>query len=216
MCVCEKAMPPTKCLSLQNPKPEKEALLMSTHNICFCREIRKLFTWYPLLSRPMDTLSAYHICPKIWNSLFYFILMCLNCCCMYGKQCRPCIVHILSPETDNCSSWISRMERNDHRKYFMIKSPRKNIANQWGFNPQFSDHQSDAHPTESPRPAHIFVNYQQYNSIETKVGRQIPPPVFTSGICRHLPVWKILLKWQILANTGKLKFFLALKNCRSL
>ena len=26
---------------------------MSTHNICFCREIRKLFTWYPLLSRPM-------------------------------------------------------------------------------------------------------------------------------------------------------------------
>ena len=40
-----------------------------------------------------------------------------------------------------------------------------------------------------------------------KVGRQIPPPVFTSGICRYLPVWKILLKWQILANTGKLKFF---------
>ena len=34
----------------------------------------------------------------------------------------------------------------------------------------------------------------------TKVGRQIPPPVFTSGICRYLPVWKILLKWQILAN----------------
>ena len=33
-----------------------------------------------------------------------------------------------------------------------------------------------------------------------KVGRQIPPPVFTSGIYRYLPVWKILLKWQILAN----------------
>ena len=30
-----------------------EALLMSTHNICFRREIRKLFTLYPLLSRPM-------------------------------------------------------------------------------------------------------------------------------------------------------------------
>ena len=30
-----------------------EALLMSTHNICFCEEIRKIFTWYPLLSRPM-------------------------------------------------------------------------------------------------------------------------------------------------------------------
>ena len=30
-----------------------EALLMSTHNTCFRREIRKLVTWYPLLSRPM-------------------------------------------------------------------------------------------------------------------------------------------------------------------
>ena len=27
---------------------------MSTHIICFRREIRKLFTWYPLLSRPMN------------------------------------------------------------------------------------------------------------------------------------------------------------------
>ena len=40
-----------------------------------------------------------------------------------------------------------------------------------------------------------------------KVRRQIPPLVFTSGIYRYLPVWKILLKWQILANTGKLNFF---------
>ena len=30
-----------------------EALLMSTHNICFRGEIRKIFTGYPLLSRPM-------------------------------------------------------------------------------------------------------------------------------------------------------------------
>ena len=29
-------------------------LLISTHNICFCGEIRKkIFTWYPFLSRPM-------------------------------------------------------------------------------------------------------------------------------------------------------------------
>ena len=26
---------------------------MSTHNICFCGEIRKIFTGYPPLSRPM-------------------------------------------------------------------------------------------------------------------------------------------------------------------
>ena len=29
---------------------------MSTHNICFRGEIRKIFTGYPLLSRPMDIL----------------------------------------------------------------------------------------------------------------------------------------------------------------
>ena len=48
---------------------------------------------------------------------------------------------------------------------------------------------------------------QSFRNFTDKVGWQIPPPVFTSGICRYLPVWKILLKWQILANTGKLKFF---------
>ena len=26
---------------------------MITHNVCFCGEIRKIFTGYPLLSRPM-------------------------------------------------------------------------------------------------------------------------------------------------------------------
>ena len=31
-----------------------EALLMSTHNICFRAEIRKIFTRYPPLSRPVE------------------------------------------------------------------------------------------------------------------------------------------------------------------
>ena len=33
-----------------------EALLMSTHNICFHGEIRKIFTYYPLLSRAMGKI----------------------------------------------------------------------------------------------------------------------------------------------------------------
>ena len=32
-----------------------EALLMSTHNMHFLGEIRKIFTWYPLLCRPIET-----------------------------------------------------------------------------------------------------------------------------------------------------------------
>ena len=31
-----------------------EALLMSTHNICFRGEMRTVFTWYPLLSIAMQ------------------------------------------------------------------------------------------------------------------------------------------------------------------
>ena len=40
---------------------------------------------------------------------------------------------------------------NDLRKYFMIKSPRKNVADLAGVEPP--DHQSDTHPTEPPRLA---------------------------------------------------------------
>ena len=36
-------------------------------------------------------------------------------------------MHILSPVTDNCSSWISRRDRNGRRNFFMTKSPWKNV-----------------------------------------------------------------------------------------
>ena len=32
---------------------------MSTHNICFCGEIRKIFTGYPPLSRPMQVMRYF-------------------------------------------------------------------------------------------------------------------------------------------------------------
>ena len=34
---------------------------MSTHNICFCGEIRKILCGYPLLSVAMQTCGSYHI-----------------------------------------------------------------------------------------------------------------------------------------------------------
>ena len=38
------------------------SLLMSTHNICFCGEIRKIFSWHPLLSRPMHVqITSIHL-----------------------------------------------------------------------------------------------------------------------------------------------------------
>ena len=49
---------------------------------------------YCIYPKYWDILPTYHTCLKIWNSLFYYLLMCLKhtClkyCCMYGKQCRP-------------------------------------------------------------------------------------------------------------------------------
>ena len=44
---------------------------------------------YHIYSKYWDTLSTYHTCPKICNSPFYYLLMCLKYCCMYSKQCRP-------------------------------------------------------------------------------------------------------------------------------
>ena len=35
--------------------------LISTHNICFRGEVRKMFTWYPLLSRPMNMHKATYV-----------------------------------------------------------------------------------------------------------------------------------------------------------
>ena len=48
---------------------------------------------------PYLPIFTYHTCPKIWNSQFYYLLMCLKYCCMYGKQCRP------SSDTVFCSVW---------------------------------------------------------------------------------------------------------------
>ena len=46
---------------------------------------------------------------------------------------------------------------NDRRKYFMIKSPQKNVATRWGLNPLSPDYQPDALPTEPSRPAGEWV-----------------------------------------------------------
>ena len=63
-------------------------------------------------------------------------------------------MHILSPETDNCSSWISRrLRENDCRKYFMINLHKRIMPIWRGSNPQPPDHQFGAHPTVPTRPA---------------------------------------------------------------
>ena len=50
---------------------------------------KERFTEYCFYPKYWDTLSTYQTCPKIWNIPFYYLLICLKYCCMYGKQCRP-------------------------------------------------------------------------------------------------------------------------------
>ena len=53
------------------------------------------------------------------------------------------IVHILSPETDNCPSWFSGRERMTVENISW-----SNVADPAESNPQPPDHQSDAHASE--------------------------------------------------------------------
>ena len=48
--------------------------------------------------------------------------------------------------------------------------------------------------------------HENFRKMKNKVGQKIQPPVFTGGIYRYLPAWKIRLKWQILANNGNITF----------
>ena len=52
----------------------------------------------------------------------------------YSYKRLTSIAGILLSETDNCPSWISSRERMT-RKYFMIKSPWKNVASPAGIEP---------------------------------------------------------------------------------
>ena len=59
-------------------------------------------------------------------------------------------VHILSPETDNCFSWISGRKTMTIENISWSISTKECCRIRRGLNPWPPDHQSDAHPTEAP------------------------------------------------------------------
>ena len=66
-------------------------------------------------------------------------------------------MHILSPETDNCPSWISGRERMTVQ-IFHSQSPRKNVADLGGgWTRDLLVSSRTAHPTEPPRPATTWI-----------------------------------------------------------
>ena len=67
-------------------------------------------------------------------------------------------MHILSPETDNYSSWINWRERMTVENISWSISTKECCRPQRGLNPRPSGLQSDGDPTEPPRPATLAKN----------------------------------------------------------
>ena len=63
-------------------------------------------------------------------------------------------MHSLSPETDNCPSWISGRERMTVENISWSISTKECCQPRRGSNPRPPGLQSDAHPTAPPRPAY--------------------------------------------------------------
>ena len=63
------------------------------------------------------------------------------------------IVHILSPETDSCPSWISGRERMTVENISWSISTKECCRTRRGSNTRPPGLHSDAHPTEPPRSA---------------------------------------------------------------
>ena len=79
---------PTLCRAKNSNKLRvpSHLIMWIPHTVKACEQYEDKI--YRNNSKFWDTLSTYHTCPKIWNSQFYYLLMCLKYCYMYSKQCR--------------------------------------------------------------------------------------------------------------------------------
>ena len=79
----------------------------------------------------------------------------------YSSKRLTSIVHILSPETDNCSSWISGRERMTVETISWSISTKECCRPRRGLNPRPLVSSRMAHPTEPPRPAILGVIFSR-------------------------------------------------------
>ena len=94
---------------------------------------------FPLSLSAEQALNSFHTCPKIWKSLFYYLLMCLKYYCMFGKQCRPwsdaTFCDVLSWSTLFAESYLSQYLgllwyfREQVQKILTESSFAKNLGN---------------------------------------------------------------------------------------
>ena len=92
------------------------------------------------------------------------------------------IVHILSPETDNCPSWISGRERMTVENISWSISTNKCCRPRRGSKTRPPGLQSDVHPTESPRPVGPAMNrYEAEPHVLNTINLSVPLAVINQG-----------------------------------
>ena len=144
---------------------------MSTHNICFRGEIRKISAFFRWKKR----FICCYVDPNCLSSSFWLIdlrwaFMAQSTHCGLVEPVRlpdhtfpghdylsgkPLFVHIFLPGTDNsyCPSWISGRERMTNENISWSISMKECCRKQQGSNPWPPDHKLDTHPTEPQRQA---------------------------------------------------------------
>ena len=85
-----------------------EALLMSTHNLCFCGEIRKILIWYSLLSRHMlywYEKWAFMLLTITQKRRFFFSTKQCWCFFLFLNENMRVLIYALLMSTHNMFLW---------------------------------------------------------------------------------------------------------------
>ena len=106
---------------------------------------------------------------------------------------------ILSPETDNCPSWVSGRERMTVENISWSLSTKECCRPRRGSNPRPPGLQSNAHPTEPPRPA-VCVDYMHMcqffiRSLENIIQLRIQVPFYVLFLTCYVDIDRLLYDW---------------------
>ena len=95
---------------------------------------------------------------------------------------------ILSPETDNSPSWISRGERMTLENISWSNLHKRMLQTCQGLHLQSPDHQLDAHPTKPPKPAFFVWKKKKKKKKKSTLSRALYQHVTYSKVYLFSPL----------------------------
>ena len=132
--------------------------MLQRGSVCCLDKLRHNKFWYNLHSRVVGLRRSGG---GLWITLrcvALFLFPCIHvhisafyCCWIEVLQpsSKQLLVHILTPETDNCPSCISRREKMTVENIWWSVSTKECCLTRWRSNQPPSDHQSDVNLTEA-------------------------------------------------------------------